>query len=176
MSLITDFKALPAWELQRFAEGLVHKVNAECIFSKEVDFKIEEVEVHENGDLVIGITNDDRYVPATVEASWSCSDEDEIYSPEDPDIEGSTLDALEQSFVTFSANVDGYDVELTIDDYDKDDIQEVDVTSTTAEDAGIGSYEYWGHIGYDSRPYLEVEGTITYGCVCYMTLWVAPAK
>ena len=176
MSLITDFRTLQEWELQKFAEALVRKVNADSTFSKEVDFKIEEVEVHESGDLAIGITNDDRYVPATVEASWSCCDEDEIYSPEEPEIEGSTREALEESFVTFTANVDGYDIELTIDDYDEEDIQEVDVTSTTAEDDGIGSYEYWGHRGYDSSPYIAVEGNITYGCICYMTLWVSPAK
>ena len=176
MSMIKDFRALSEWELKQFAESLVSKVNADNTFSKEVDFKIDEVEVQEDGVLAISITNDGRYVPATVEASWSCGDEDEIYSPEEPEIEGSTSDALEKSFVTFTTNVDGYAIELSIDDYDEEEVQDVEVTDTTAEDDGIGEYEYWGHRGYDSQPYISVYGHITYGYTCYMTLWVSPAK
>ncbi len=175
MSLITDFSKLYEWELNQFAERLVNTINAEHTFTEETDFEIDNIEVDKDGTLAISINNK-QYITATYEATWSCGDPDEIKYPEDPEVDGSTTDEINKSFTTFKANIKGYNVNLTIDDYDEDDLLEVEVTGTSNEDAGIGSYEFWGEVGYDSRPYIEVEGLLTYGYNCYMTLWVDPAK
>jgi hypothetical protein len=64
---------------------------------------------------------------------------------------------------------------LEIDDVDEVETVEVEVDSISHEDAGIGHYEYWGEVGYDSRPYVEVEGTIVKACDCALSLYVEVA-
>ena len=49
---------------------------------------------------------------------------------------------------------------------------EVEADKYTHEDSGIGGYDYWGDRGYDSRPYIEVEGTIVKACSCALSLYV----
>ena len=66
-----------------------------------------------------------------------------------------------------STVIDGYNIELEISDVDANDTVEIEVDSISHEDAGIGSYEYWGEVGYDSRPYVEVGG---YYCGLRMSL------
>jgi hypothetical protein len=72
------------------------------------------------------------------------------------------------------AVIEGYKVSLDISDVDEDEAIEVEVDNISHEDSGIGSYEYWGHMEYDSQPYVEVEGTIVKACTCALAFFVYP--
>jgi hypothetical protein len=178
MSVIENFNDLTPQELQEFAKALVDKINKESIFSSEVNFTIDEAEANElTGDLYIGLSHEDSiYVPR--EATWTCSDEDEVHS--DPGYEAdyvnSIFDDAKAAFNTLTTVLDGYKVTLSIDDIDDTDTEEVEVDSYSHEDSGIGHYEYGGAPGYDSNPYIEVEGTIIRACSCALSLDVSPAK
>lgn len=58
-----------------------------------------------------------------------------------------------KKIVDFEIASDYSEEEYSMTDYE--------VKSLSHEDAGIGSYEYWGMIGDDSKPYTEYTGTIT---------------
>ena len=176
MSVIYNFNELVENERQQFAADLVKKINEEHIFSSEVDFKIDSVEADEmSGDLAISVSHD-GYVEISRSATWQSSDEDSMYSPEEPDYENTVYDDAEKAFSKQEAEIDGYKVSLVIDDADDDDTLDVEVDDYSHEDSGIGHYEYWGQVGYDSHPYVEVEGTIIRGCTCHITFWVEPIE
>lgn len=178
MAVIENFNELSESELLQFAKELVQKINAENIFSSIVNFTVSAVEADEmTGDLLIEISHGDLLdVPRA--ATWTCSDEDEVYS--DPGSEAEYQESIfkdvESTFTTLKATVDGYAVELSVDDADDEETIEVEVDSYTNEDAGIGYYEYGGVDGYDSDPYIEVEGTIIRACSCVLSLNVTPAN
>ena len=176
MSVIYNFSELAEKELQQFAADLIAKINSESIFTNEVNFKLESVEADDmSGDLCIYITNEELLeVPR--EATWQASSEDDMHHPEDEDFTNSIYDDVKKVFKTLTAELDGYRITLDVDDADAEDRVDVEVDNYTHEDSGIGSYEFWGDVGYDSHPYLEVEGTITSGCSCYMSLTVEPIK
>lgn len=174
MANIENFGVLSEQELREFADALIKTVNSESIFTDETNFNIVELEVDElSGDLYIGLATDDLILVER-EASWECYDEDETYS--DPgyeaDFVASVYDDAKKAFKTLEAEIDGYSLELTIDDIDEEDTDEVIVDSTSHEDAGIGHYEYWGHSEYDSQPYIEVEGTLVKACNIALSLIV----
>lgn len=177
MAVIYNFNELSKTELQQFAAGLVQKINSESLFTSEVDFKIEEIDTDEmSGDLIISLSHDDL-IEISRKATWQCGDEDELYStPYDPEFEDNIYTEIEQAFKTTTIELDGYKLSLTVDDIDEEEILEADVDSYSHEDSGIGHYEFWGEVGYDSRPYLEVEGSLIVSCSCYISLWVEPIK
>lgn len=172
--VIENFSALSQEELKQFAEKLLDKINTENIFSKETDFRFSDSDAiwadEMTGDLIIALdTVDDVYV--AVKATWQAPEDDP----------GDCEDADEESpdfAEVFSKEViiDGYKVTLSVDDYDFVERDDVQVDSYSHEDSGIGYYEFWGQTGYDSHPYLEVEGTFTNTYKVYVSLTVEPAE
>lgn len=174
MEKIENFAAISPEEQRAFAEALVKTINTEKTFIDD-ELVISGVEADEmTGDLIIELDADDVYVDRR--ATWTASDdgyEDSAYEkPEDPEYEDSIFSDAEKAFKTLSVEMDGYTLTLAVADTDADEIEEVKVDNVSHEDAGIGQYEYWGDIGYDSRPYLEVEGTLVTSCKVYLSLLV----
>jgi hypothetical protein len=178
MSVIENFAELSAQEQQKFAEALIKTINSEKRFISEVDFKIDEVGTDEiTGDLFINVSSTDT-IEVRREAGWQARDEED--AKDDPGLDADYTefidDDVKKAFKSLSTVIDGYEVKVEIADVDEEETLEVEVDNYTHEDSGIGRYEYWGEIGYDSHPYVEVEGTIVKACTCYLTLWVAPAE
>lgn len=175
--IIENFNLLSQEELETFATDFVKKINEANILSGDIEFKIDSVESNEiTGDLYIAVSNTDDYLlPVVRSATWTCGDEDELHDrPEDPDYAESIYQDARASFKETPAELDGYLISIDIDDVDTEEYEESAIEDWSNEDAGIGSYEYWGHVGYDSRPYLEVEGTITWNCSVNATIIVSP--
>ena len=178
MEMIENFAALSAEEQRKFAEALVATINSESTFTNETNFKVLSVEADDTtGELIIEIDHEDL-IDIRREASWTCDDEDEVDSDPgyDADYPESIYAEAKAAFKTLSTEIEGYQVELDILGVDEEETVEVDVDSYSHEDAGIGSYEFWGHTGYDSQPYIEVNGTITKACSIALALLVGIAE
>jgi hypothetical protein len=184
--VIENFSTLSQEELKQFAEELLDKINAESIFSSETDFEFDNTAwwgaKDANGARITGAFQTDDMtgdldialvtandVSASVKATWQASEDD----PYDFDYASEDYPDFDEVFVK-EAIIDGYKVTLEVNDYDFVETEDVEVDDYTAEDSGIGHYEYWGHRGYDSHPYLEVEGTLTNIYKVYLSLNVAP--
>ena len=175
MSTIENFAEVSVQEQRAFADALIKTINSEHIFTDEVDFEITKVEADEmSGDLAIEVTHADD-IEVTRAASWTAADEDDAYSA-DGDIEYAnslTVD-VEYAFKTKEATIEGYTVQLELDDADENDTIDTEINDISYEDSGIGDYEYFGYYGHDSHPYVEVDGTLTVACTCYITFYVTP--
>jgi hypothetical protein len=182
MSVIENFNELSAEELKQFAQNLLDKINESGIFTSEVDLILDTVynppEANLAGNLEFCVsTPENSGITVERKASWQAYGEDAKYYPEDPDFEASILDDAKSYFKTLSTEIDGYRVSLCeILDADETEQIDVEVTDWTEEDGGIGSYEFWGHNGYDSAPYLEVEGIMSYDCSIGVVFEVEPIK
>ncbi len=178
MSVIENFAALSEKEQREFAEALVKTINSEHTFIDNTTFDIVDVEADDlTGGLNIEVSHE-PLIEVRRKATWQAADEEDATSEDAAYVadyaEYGFKDA-EKAFKTLSADIDGYTVYVEIDDVDEEEIVEIEVEHMSHEDDGIGQHEYWGNIGYDSRPYVEVEGTIVQACTCSMTLFVEPA-
>lgn len=172
MSVIENFAALSVQEQRDFAETLVKTINTEKTFT-DYELKVETVEADDmTGGLVIELAHEEL-IEITRNATWTCGDSEEAEDkPDDAEFENYVWEDAKQVFKTLTADLEGYSLELDISDADVEDTVEVEAEHVSHEDAGIGHYEFWGDVGYDSRPYCEVEGTITQACTVYLTLFV----
>lgn len=113
----------------------------------------------------------------TLQADWDGTENDDTpdnsseVNLQDGD---SPIDALEDAIrhnVTFPIILSNgkkvVDFEIADGDYSMTDYS---VDSSSHEDDGIGSYEYWGMVGYDSKPYVRYVGKITYDITCSIFL------
>ena len=178
MSVIENFNELSEEELAQFAADLVKKLNNESIFTSEAKLVLNEVEADRlTGDLIIGVYSaDEDSITVEREASWQAYDEDSLSTVEDADFANRIEQDAMQALKTQSVEINGYRVsifDISADVYEELD---VDVQDYTAEDSGIGSYDYWGFEGYDSHPYYEVSGVISYACGVGFGLTVEPIK
>ncbi len=178
MNVIENFAALSEKELREFAEALVKTINSESIFNTELKFEIVNLSAEDlTGELAIDVSPDDP-IQVSREASWQAGDEDEAES--DPGYGAEYVDSISNDakkvFKTTSAVIDGYKVTLDVYDADEADTVEVTVDDISHEDSGIGDYEYWGSRGHDSNPYVEVRGTIVKACYLGIVLYVEPAE
>lgn len=179
MIFISDFNDLTEAELQQFATDLLKDINASQVFASETDRALlldekEPLEFNDlTGELYIPIVHAD-YIEVPRKATWASLSEDDIYDPAGATFEDPIQYDIQKCYKTLSSKIGNYNITLRIDDYDEADIVDVEVDSHRDEDAGIGEYEYWGHKEYDSRPYIEVEGTLFQNCYCYLTLIVEP--
>ena len=176
MSVIENFAALSAQEQREFANSLVKTINSESIFSSEVDFEITRIEADDlTGSLMIEVSHTNA-IEVPRKATWTCDDAED--ATDDPGFEAnydnSIIEDAKKAFKTLSTVIDGYKISLEISDVDANDAVDVEVDHISQEDAGIGDYEYWGDVGYDSRPYVEVEGTIVKACDCSLAFFVDP--
>ena len=176
--LIENFAELSEKEQLDFAQKIIDKINADFIFTGDTEFTITEVYADElSGDLNIEIDHAD-YIKVAREASWTCDNKDEVYSvpslgyDSNIEYEQSIMKDTEKAFKTLSTTIDDYLVTLTIGDVYIEEIEDSEVSDYSNEDAGIGSYDYWGTPGYDSRPYVQVEGTLYTSCSMGLTLTI----
>ena len=177
MSVIENFAALSFEEQKKFAEALIKTINSESTFTSDTNFVITNVEADElAGDLLISVDHD-APIEVSREATWACATEDEMrHDPGyDANYTNSLFEDAKKAFKTLSTVIDGYKVLLELDDVDEEETVEVEVEDYSHEDGGIGDYEFWGHTGHDSQPYIEVVGTIVKACNCAITLLVEPA-
>ena len=176
--MIENFAELSFEEQKKFAEALVKTINSENTFTDETDFKISGIEADDiAGGLIILVEHDDL-ISISRDATWTCEDEDEVDADPgyDADYTNYLFEDAKKAFKTLSTEVEGYVVSLEIDDVDEEETIEVNADNYTHEDAGVGDYEYFGHSGYDSQPYIEVEGTIIKGCNCALSLYIEPTN
>lgn len=185
MPIIENFAAISEKEQREFATALLKTINSEKPFTADTEFTIDEIEADElSGDLLIYVSTS-SLLEVERDATWSCagaSDEDEEYdnthaTPEvrDVDFASSIMDDLDGLFKSKTATLDDYTVSLSIDDIKELSVKEVvDVSEISDEDSGIGSYEHFGFIGYDSRPYIKVTGSLLCKCDLALILTVAP--
>lgn len=178
MSVIENFSTISKQEQLSFAEALVKTINSESTFTADTNFKVVDVEGDDTtGDLYITLETEDL-IPVSCEATWQCGDEEEAYDTPDSyavNYADSIFNDAAKAFKTLNAEIDGYDMELMIDDVDAEETDEVIVDRISNEDSGIGHYEYFGATGYDSNPYVEVEGTLVQLCSVALTLAVGAA-
>jgi hypothetical protein len=173
---IENFAAIPFQEQMKFAEALLKTINSENTFTSDTNFEIDSVEADElTGGLAIRVSHPDT-IDVSREATWTCDDEEDasVNPGSDADYVNGLFEDVKSAFKTLSTVIDGYNISLEIDDVDVVETVEVEVDSTSYEDGGIGSYEYWGETGYDSSPYVEVEGTIIKACDMALTIYVEP--
>lgn len=174
---IENFAALSAQEQREFAVQLLAKINAEHIFTTEATFELDSVEPDDfTGGLVIVVSHSDP-IEVSRKATWSSNDEDDVTTDPgyDADYENNLTEDAKKAFKTLSTVIDGYNVSLEIDDIDEDETVDIDIDHIHHDDSGIGHYEFWGDTGYDSHPYVEVDGTITKACSMALTLFVEAA-
>ncbi len=181
--LIENFAELSAQELKEFADGLIGKINAEHLFAPDIELRLCDdgqdniVPDEMTGDLDIYVEPTEEVIISR-EASWTCGIDDNADSlpDDDPEYFCNILADIESAFPTKTISIDGYSVIIKAFDWSDWDAEEVsEVTSVEEEDDGIGSYEYWGSISYDSRPYQAVEGFIDCVASIYISLTVSPA-
>ena len=180
--LIENFAELSAQELKEFADGLISKVNADHLFAPDIELRLCDdsqdniVPDEMTGDLDIYVEPTEEVIIGR-EAYWSCGMDDdyEYGTPEDPDYSYGILEDIKKAFPTKTVSIDGYSVTIEAYDYADWDTGEVGkIISATEDDDGIGSYEYWGEIGYDSRPFMAIEGVIDCPTSIYVSLTVSP--
>jgi hypothetical protein len=176
MAVIENFVVLPAKEQLEFAAKLLETINSKNLFSDNTNFEIISVEADElTGGLWIEVSHTNP-IEVSREATWTCDTEDSAES--DPGYDADYYDLIfedaKKAFKTLSAEVDGYKVSLELHDVDEGDTVSVKADNISHEDSGIGGYEYWGHRGYDSNPYVEVSGTIVKACECAIAFSVEP--
>lgn len=184
--VIENFAMLPEKEQREFAEKLLKTINSEHLFIDEAELILEDVIADElSGDLDIVVTTS-KSLEVEREGDWTASantrDEDDyeenIHATPDyydvnfpEDVEDEVL----KCFKSTEQTIEGYAVSLAIDYVDEGDIESVtEVTHVSSEDAGIGSYEFWGRSGYDSQPYLAVTGRLLCECTPIAILSVSP--
>ena len=176
MAIIENFAELSYEEQRKFAEAIVRTINSENIFTDATDLQISDVEADElSGGLVILIEHTNT-IEVSRAATWQCEYEEDVYDDPgyDADYDNNIFGDTKKAFKTLVTVIDGFKVSLEVDDVDETETVGVMVDSYSNEDDGIGSYEYWGERGYDSRPYVEVKGTIVKACDCAITLYVEP--
>ncbi len=176
MAVIENFDAISVQEQIKFAEALLNTINSERIFTDQTNFELESVEADEfTGGIIIGVKQTN---PIEVErkAAWTAANEDDAESdPDDADYDNDIDDDVLKSFKVGSAIIDGYKVEIAVDDVNADYRPvEVEVDRISHEDAGIGHNEFWGVSSFDSRPYVAVVGTIVESCDCALSFYVEP--
>ena len=176
MTVVENFAELSAPEQYEFAAKLLNTINSEHIFTSDTDFEILNVEVSEySGDLRIDVSHT-NLIDVPRKAVWTCSNEDEAEADPgyDADFDELIDNDVAKVFKTREADIEGYHVVLEVGDADAEETVEVTAEHISHEDSGIGHYEYWGEIGYDSKPYVEVEGVVTQACTIYPAFFVSP--
>lgn len=175
---IENFAALSFQEQMEFATKLLATINSEHTFTADTAFELDGIEADDfTGGLAIAVSHTNP-IRVSRKATWTCADAED--ADNDPgfeaDYENYLFEDAKKAFKTLSTVIEGYSVTLEIDDVDENDADaEIEIDNISHEDAGIGDYEFWGERGHDSRPYVEVTGTIVRECDCALTIYVEPA-
>jgi hypothetical protein len=182
MSIVENFNELSETALLAFAEDLINKLNASDAFKTEITLQTYELQTSElTGDLTIfAIPEGDERVEVAVPAEWSCSTEDDLddipdeYNLDTFDLNSSAEEAAKELFKESSVVIDGYKIDLIVNEVEREKIVDTIVENHYDDDSGIGSYEYFGATGYDSHPFVAIEGKLVYECRLLIELTVSP--
>ena len=177
MSVIENFAVLPIEEQRTFAEALVNTLNSKSLFTDETDFKVTSIWADEHtGNLEIEAETTGT-ITLKRKAQWEAGDADDADSEEIWYLEydNAGYEDAQTALKAGSVIVDGYKVSIEVVDTTHEETLDVYLDSVTEDDRGIGSYEYWGEIGYDSRPYVEVMGIREEAHTCGVNFVVEPA-
>ena len=179
MSVIENFAALPINKQRSFAASLVNKINSENLFSNDTKFEITGVSADDlTGGLVVEVSHTSP-IKVSRKATWTCDTEDD--AEDDPgfeaNYENNIYEDVRKTFKALTIEIDGYKITLEIADVNElAEAATVEADHISHEDSGIGSHEYWGADGYDSQPYVEVEGTIVRAYECSLAFFVDPVE
>ena len=177
MNVIENFAELSKPERRAFAEALIKTINSESTFSDQVDFQIDDVYADDlTGNLVIE-TSTVNNLEVERKATWSAPNSEaaeEIPDSEYIEYDYPLYSDMEDALTTLSAEVEGYTVSAEVYDPDQAEITRMHVEDYTQEDDGIGWNEFWGHVSYDSRPYVSVTGIVYADCGCGVQFTVEP--
>lgn len=158
-----------------FAEEMIKKINSESIFLNGTKFKIDQIELDDYSDDLIILTTSVDPVKLSRGVFWQVPNEDYLYyKPKSMDYIDTEYEAVSELLKTKTAVVDGYTVTAEIDDVEAGKNIEVQVDSYYHDDNGIGYYDFWGEPGYDSRPFIVVEGTATEEREVAISFYVSP--
>lgn len=154
MELIDNFSLLTKEEQMQFAVELLNKVNETGIFSDTI--KLDQI------DPDYGAEANDMDGSLTIYIDLDRLDYSREFATDDVDqdtweyeyIQDAEEAAL-KTFKTTKAVLDGYDLELRIEDMPNEEQEGTEIESSRShhEDDGIGWHEFWGDVSYDSRPY-----------------------
>ena len=168
-----DYTYMPPAKLTRMAEAVVAELNKGKVFADDTLIKVKKAYIDPYSDAFLVDVELDS-VSVKREASWNTDGDDESPTSVDEDLtyEYSESDDIKKAFKTTEATILGHKVYLLLDECTAEKVDTTDWTieHSSEEDAGIGSYEFWGEVGYDSRPYMHYEGTITEEFVVWATL------
>ena len=176
MEVIGNFSTISEEEQLKFAEALVKTLNSESTFIDRVSFNISNVAADDmSGGLYIEVTHEPM-IEVARNADWTCDSEEEAAADPgfDANYENVITEDAEQAFKTLSTKIEGYTVSLSVEGVDEEEFLDTRVDKISHEDDGIGSYEYFGFTGYDSQPYIQVEGAVVQALVCDIVLFVEP--
>lgn len=163
MELIDNFSLLTKEEQMQFAVELLKKINETGVFSDTIkldqispDYGTEANDM--DGSLTIYLDLD----RLDYSREFVTDDIDQIYG--DYEYIQDSEEAAAQVFKTTKTVLDGYDLELRVEDLPNEEREdeEIESTKTYHEDDGIGWHEFWGDVAYDSRPSerTAAQGTI----------------
>lgn len=172
--MVKDFVELSVEEQINFARTLVEELNTNNIFLEVTDLEFQDVYV-EDTQVVIDLSLKNP-IKVSRQATWQAGTEEGAEEdPGDNAAYDTTLrDEVKKAFKALDTEFGGYHLELQLEDIEEDETveAEIEINHLSHEDSGIGSYEFWGFKGYDSNPYVEVEGTVTKAYNCTLTLVV----
>lgn len=153
MELIDNFSLLTKEEQMQFAVELLKKINETGVFSDTIkldqinpDYEAEANDM--DGSLTIYIDLD------RLDYSREFATDDVDQDPWEYEYIQDAEEAAAQVFKTTKAVLDGYDLELRIEDIPNEEREDTEIESSRSyhEDDGIGWHEFWGDVAYDSRP------------------------
>lgn len=176
MDRIENFAEISAQDQLTFANSLITRINSERIFHDDAPFRVTGVDSDDLTGVLTIYVDHTNLIGVCRKATWTCEHEDDAEdapSRFETNFENHLGEDAKKAFKTLEATIEGYKVELDVTDVDiVDEDPEVEVDHISYEDAGIGDYEYFGYRDTDSQPYIEVTGTLTYGCECQLALFV----
>lgn len=176
---VDDFSKLSEQQIKQLSNKIIDKINAEHLF---FDFDITLVGDPQvdaaTGDLLLQADSADT-VYVSRQAHWTCSIYDEDCTeeaPKNPEFAEDLMDDIQEAFPTKTISIDGYSVTMTVWDamYTTQQCIPSEIINAEEEDDGIGSYEYWGQIGWDSRPYRAIDGILDCPVSISISLTVTP--
>ena len=128
-------------------------------------YDINNIEIIDNFAVIsIHVTDADIYTRVT----WNEDKEEKTnISPNDL--------SIEDLFPALPMNTTEATMEIINIDYDFNTMKNI---VYEAKDDGIGPYEFWGEIGYDSHPYMEVSADmkITISADIFITVEIKEEK
>ena len=160
--MLKHFEELSTVEQVNLAKDLINKINTRKVFIEETTFEFQDVWVDDIDNKLVVEASLVNPIIVSRKATWLAGTEEgaEEGPNSDADYANSISEDTTKCFKLLKAYIAEYSISAEISDIDELEDVEVELTHISHEDSGIGYYEYWGFKGYDSHPYVEVEGVL----------------